>query len=175
MKKLLAAFVLACMTIAAVAQNSILRPRVEIAELEDDSCSLEVFYMNDELPRVYYLSVGNLGIGNHVIQIVFDPIVELFIPIGNTLDEAIATMEQLKAFYKEPKKSTMEITGIFSAAYPNDNIVPVTVTSRRFIFTKQLEFSIPTEGMVRATRIPRSDFSSLLLSVKMYRGIHPNE
>ena len=180
MKRLFTTLFLACVTVFAFAQSSsILRPRIEIAEVldENDNTILEVFYMNDESPRQYYLSVGNLGVGTDIVQVGFDPVFELFIPLGGTLDEAISSMEMLKAFYKQPRKSTMEIEGIFSVAYPNDNVLTVTVTSRRFIFSKVLEFSIPTEseGIVRATHIYRSKFNGLLTSVKFYRRLHPKE
>lgn len=179
MKRLFATLAIACVTVLAFAQNSsILRPRMEIAEIEEnESVVLDVFYMNDESPRVYYLSVGNLGIGNNVIQIGFDPAFELFIPLGGTLDEAIIALEELKAFYKQPKKSTMEIRGLFSVAYPTGEPVTITVTSRRFIFSKILEFSLPTEseGIVRATHVSRAKFNSIISSVKIYKALHPKE
>lgn len=179
MKRLFATLAIACVTVLAFAQNSsILRPRMEIAEIEEnESVVLDVFYMNDESPRVYYLSVGNLGIGNNVIQIGFDPAFELFIPLGGTLDEAILALNELKAFCKQPKKSTMEIQGLFSVAYPTGEPVTITVTSRRFIFSKILEFSLPTEseGIVRATHVSRAKFNSIISSVKIYKALHPNE
>ena len=179
MKKFITTIALACVTVLAFAQSSsILRPRIEIAEYEEnDNTLMEVFYMNDESPRVYYLSVGNLGVGTNIIQIGFDPAFELFIPLGGNLEEAIAAMEELKAFYKQPKLSTMEIQGLFSVAYPTGEPVTITVTSRRFLFSKILEFSIPTEseGIVRATHISRSKFKSLLGTVKIYKALHPHE
>ena len=173
----------ACIATIAFAQNtSILRPRMEIAEVETEvadmvDTQLEVFYMNDESPRMYYLSLGNLGVGTDIVQIDFDPVFELFIPLGGTLEEAVAKMEEIKGFYALPKLSTAELSGSFALAYPNDNVVTVTVTRRQLILTKLLEFSIPTgsEGIVRATHISKSDFSSLLSSVKLYRKLHPNE
>ena len=178
MKRILITLALACLTVSAFAQNSILRPRVEITELEsNDNIRLEAFYMNDETPRMYYLSLGDLGIGTDIIQIGFDPVYELFIPLGNTLEEAIAKMEEIKLLYKMPRLDQTEITGCFSALYPSDEMVPVTVTSRRFIFTKLLEFSRPsgTDGLVRATHISRSDFKSLLSGMKVYKALHPKE
>ncbi|MBO7069965.1 MAG: hypothetical protein J6W09_01575 [Bacteroidales bacterium] len=179
MKRLFATLALACVTVFAFAQNSpVFRPRMEVATYEEnENVELEVFYMNDEIPRVYYLSVGNLGVGNNIVQIGFDPVFELFIPLGGTLDEAILALNELKAFCKEPKKTTMEIQGLFSVAYPSGDPVTITVTSRRFIFTKMLEFSLPTEseGIVRATHVSRAKFSGIITSLKLYRAIHPNE
>ena len=175
--------VLLCVTVSAFAQDSsLLRQRMEIAQVEAEiaesiETSLEVFYMDDESPRVYYLSLGNLGVGTDIVQINFDPLFELFIPLGGTLDEAIARMEEIKDFYNEPRLATTELTGCFALAYPNDDLVTVTVTRRQMVFTKLLEFSLPTgsEGIVRATHISRSDFSSLLSGLKLYRKLHPNE
>lgn len=178
MKRLLTTVALACVTLFAVAQNSILRPRVDIAQVEsDDVIEMEVFYMNDESPRMYYLSVGNLGVGSDIVQVHFDPVYELFIPLGTSLDEAVARMEQLKTYFKMPRRTTTGVMGYFSIANPSGEMVPVTITTRRFLLTRILEFSLPTDadGVVRATHISRAEFRSLLSGVKIYRKIHPNE
>ena len=183
MKRIITTIILACLGVLAFGQqSSILRHRMEIAELETEilgslDTQLEVFYMNDENPRMYYLSLGNLGFGIDLIQIEFDPIFELFIPLGNTLTEAIAKMEEIKAFYKQPRRSTMELTGCFAALYPNANIVTVTATRRQVLSSKLVEFSLPTgdERFVRATYISKSDFSSLLGTLKIYKKLHPKE
>ena len=177
MKRIFITMLLACIAVVAFAQNSILRPRMEIAEFEseENNVSLEVFYMNDETPRVYYLSLGNLGIGGDIVQIQFDPIFELFIPLGNTLDEAIEKMKDIQDMYKQPRLATTDIVGCFAVGYPNDERLTVKVTSRRLLTSKILEFSIPEEGLVRATHITRSEFNSILNTLKLYRKLHPNE
>ena len=162
MKKVLLSLALVCVTVLSFGQNnSILRPRIELVEVETEideafTTELEVFYMNDENPRMYYLSLGHLGVGT---------------------DEAIAKMQEIKDFYKAPRKSTMELNGCFAVAYPNNEIIPVKVTRRQFV-TKVLEFSLPTEGtqpLVRATHIGKNDFGSLLSSLKLYKKLHPKE
>lgn len=179
MKRLFTTLALSCVAVLSFAQNSpVFRPRMEVAEFEEnESVVLDVFYMNDENPRVYYLSVGNLGVGNNIVQIGFDPVFELFIPLGGTLEEAILALDELKAFCRQPKKSTMEIQGLFSVAYPSGDPVTITVTSRRFLFTKMLQFSLPTEseGIVRATHVSRSKFSGIIGTLKLYKAVHPNE
>lgn len=181
MKKILITLALACMTICAFSQKKpVLRPRIEVAQVEDEANNrmIEVFYMDDESPRTYYLSLGNLGIGGHIVQIEVDPLFELFVPLGNNLDQAIETMSQLKAFYKMPKLSTMEIQGSFALVYPTDELIPVTVTRRKFLLTNILEFSIPTPGSetaVRATHISRSDLGSLLTGLKLHKKLHPRD
>ena len=62
MKKVILTLALVCVTVLAFGQNKILRPRIEIAEVETEideafTTELEVFYMNDENPRMYYLSL----------------------------------------------------------------------------------------------------------------------
>ena len=184
MKKIIITFALVCISLFAFAQNSsILRPRIEIAEKETEiaemfDTELEVFYMNDEDPRMYYLSLGNLGIGNDLVQIDFDPVYELFIPLGGTLEEAIAKMEEIKAFYKEPRQATMEIDGCFAALYPNDKLTTVKVTRRQILTPNILEFSIPnagSESLIRATHITKSDFGGLLSALKIYKKLHPKQ
>ena len=183
MRKIILNLALVCVTVLSFGQNkSILRPRIEIADVETEidgsfTTELEVFYMNDENPRVYYLSLGHLGVGTDIIQIQFDPVYELFIPLGGTLEEAIAKMQEIKDFYKAPKKSTMELEGCFAIAYPTSEIIPVKVTRRQLI-TKVMEFSLPVttdQALVRATHIGKSDFGSLLGSLKLYRKLHPKE
>ena len=123
MKKIILTIALVCLAVLSFGQNKVLRPRIEIVEVETEideafTTELEVFYMNDENPRMYYLSLGHLGIGTDIIQLQFDPVYELFIPLGGTLEEAIAKMQEIKNFYKAPRKSTMELEGSFAVAYP---------------------------------------------------------
>ncbi len=62
-----------CVTVLSFGQNnSILRPRIELVEVETEideafTTELEVFYMNDENPRMYYLSLGHIGVGTDII------------------------------------------------------------------------------------------------------------
>jgi len=181
-KTTMLALLCAVFPILSYAQDngSIFRPRIEIVEIEESegnhTCTeLEVFYMNDESPRTYYLSVGHLGIGNDIVQIKFDPIFELFIPLGDNLSDAIAKLQEIKDFCKQPAEATMELEGCLTAAYPNDNLETVTLTRRNLIFSKLVEFSVPRDGLVRATYLSKSNIGTLLSGVKFYQKIHPNE
>lgn len=175
MKKVFSIIIALFVTVAAYGQSNLLRQRMEIAEIDvnDGEVTLEVFQMADN--GQYYLSVGNLGVGDDIIQIQIDPIFELFIPLGGTLAEAIQVLEGLKDFYKESPGTAMEIDGCLSLANPSESMEPVTVTSRRFIISRLLEFSVKRDEFIRATHIPRSDFNSLVTTVKLYQKIHPNE
>ena len=183
MKKFLVALAFASVAILSFGQNkSIIRPRMEIVKTETEvngtfNTELEVFYMNDENPRMYYASLGNLGIGGNIVQLEFEPIFELFIPLGGTLEEAVAKLEEIKGFFKMPKKSSTELSGHFSVAYPTGDPVTVTVTRRQGI-SKLLEFSIPVSGsenLIRATYLSKSDIGGLLTSLKIYRKMHPKK
>jgi len=176
MKRLFCIIILFACSVAAFSQNTILRQRLEIASVDfnDGLASMEVFQMQDN--GQYYLSVGHLGVGDDIVQIKFDPIFELFIPLGGTLAEAYDTLQQLKDFYKEPTWTSVEWQGCLAAAYPNDKMQPVKITSRKLVLTKLLEFSIDTDDdLTRATFIPRSEFNSLVSSVQFYRKLHPKE
>ena len=175
MKRIISLIFALTLTVAAFGQNPTLRQRMEITQVEvnDGVQSLEVFQMEDN--GHYYLSVGHLGIGDDIIQLNIDPIFELFIPLGETLAEAVEKLDQLKEFYKEDPRTSMEVDGCLCAAYPNDEWEPVTVTSRRVILTKVLEFSVKRDDFIRATHIAKSDFASLVAGVKLYKKIHPNE
>ncbi len=180
MKKIIITIAFALIAISTFAQTApLLRPRMEIAEVSSESTGtdIEVFYMHDESPRVYYLSLGRLGIGSDIVQVEFDPFYELFIPLGSNLDEAIDKMETINDFYDLPNLGQTEVLGSFAVAYPTDKPVLVTVTCRRLLFSRLLEFSLPTdtEGLVRATHIHRSNFRSLLGALKFYRKLHPDE
>ena len=174
--KILVTLLVAVMPVMASAQ--VLQKaaaRQEIITLNEDSeginaSTYEVFQMTDS--GTYWLSVGNLGIGSDLVQLTFDPLYELFIPLGDTIDEAIETMMELKAFYNKPRLSTMEVQGCLAAGYPTDNLETVTVTSRR-LMGKILSFSVKRDDFVRATFIKKSEFGALTNGLKFHKKLHP--
>ena len=152
--------------------------RLELATVETEiggyeTAELEVFQMYDS--GTYWLSVGHLGIGTDLIQLKFDPVFELFIPLGNSLEEALTKMKELQAFYNQPRLSTMEVQGCLAAMYPGEDFELVTITSRRLLGGKILSFSLQRDDFVRATYITKADFGSLLFSLKAYKALHPKE
>ncbi len=136
---------------------------------------MELFCMPKGSQKSYYLSVGNLGLGDDIVQVYLDPAFELFIPLGNTLDEAQTRLEQMKALFDRPKGTSMEVQGCLDFGFPGNDFETVTVTHTRALFTRQLKFSMNHDGYLRATYIPRSDIKSLISSLKFYRKIHPKE
>ena len=147
----------------------------EIAEVEssEGQTILEVFNMLSGDRNSYYLDAGTLGIGGEILQINLDPINKLFIPLGETLSEAVATLEGFQELFQTPGE-TREVEGCFGLI-PDDSRVPVRLLSRKLIFTRLLEFSIREGELFRSTSVARSDFNSLLSSVKWYLKLHPEE
>ena len=111
----------------------------------------------------------------NIIQVQLDPIFELFIPLGETLTEALDRMKTMQSWYKMSRKESKIIEGCLSAAFPNDVYETVVVTRRQFLTAKVLEFGIEREGYVRAAHIGKMDFSSLVTSLKLYKKLHPKE
>ena len=163
--------------IISFAQDHKLPNRLEIAEVgvDEGDVQIEIFALLRDGQKSYYLSVGDLGVGNNVVQLHVDPLFELFIPLGNTLAEAQENLEMMKAMFKQSKGDTMQATGCLDLAFPGENLETVTITYTRFMLTHLLEFSVQREGYLRATHITRSQFKSLVNSLKLYRKLHPKE
>ena len=185
MKKILLIVSLLVCSFAAMAQMSKLPQRLELVtvdlEVGDQGSflsaeeNLEVFNMPIDGVNHYYLSVGHLGIGDMVVQIDFDPIFELFIPLGDTVAESLEYLQKLQALFKGPKNQSIEIEGCLAAAFPNDNLEKVTVTYQKVLLTNLLAFSVQRGDAVRATHIPKSQFNSLVRSLKVYHKLHKKE
>lgn len=178
MKKVICFVTVLFLTVAAFAQGSILKQTLEIAEVEvnDGQVSISVFNMPEEGQNHYYLCVGTLGIGDDFIQLQIDPLYQLFIPLGDTLEEAQARLEEMKALAKEPSGTEIETVGCLALGNPSTGTPePVYMTSRRFLTQKLVEFSVKRNGFIRATHIGRTELASLLTGVKLYRKIHKKE
>ncbi|MBQ9173746.1 MAG: hypothetical protein IJV54_12335 [Bacteroidales bacterium] len=153
--------------------------RTEIASVESETTGdwvsvQSVLRMEDD--GSYWLSLGHAGIGSDILQIEFDPVTELFISLGNSLDEAIETMKEIQALYKEPRLSTSLVQGCLTAISPDkESLEEVTVTSRKLLTSRLLSFSVERGEMVRSASISKSEFGSLLVSLKLYKKLHPKE
>ena len=177
LKKTLFLVLLATLPMLMQAQGISIQQKNEIVEIENDDgdVSLVVFSIDEEGQKEYYLSVGTLGLGTDFLQVQFDPVFELFIPLGSSLDEAIQTLQTMKTWYKMPRKSVNMTTGCLALALPNGKFEPVTVITRRFTVFRRLEFRMELGNLYRATYVSRSDYNSMLTSIKLYRKIHPKE
>ena len=176
MKKIVSIIILLMLNAPVFAQNARIPQIYEIAQIEKDGdLALQVFSIPKDGQQCYYLDAGTLGIGDKVIQIQIDPLYRLFIPLGETLTEALETLGRLQDLYKEPVGTVTEISGCFAPAFPNESRETVTITSRKLLLSRMLEFSIERDGYIRATHITKSDLGSLITTVKLYRKIHPKE
>ena len=136
----------------------------------------EVFDVpSDDGAHHYFLSVGHLGFGDEVVQLMFDPAFELFIPLGDTLDEALETLEAIQDLFGQSRNSSMQVQGCLAFAIPDSNLETVTVTYRRPFLSRMLEFSVQRENYIRSSHVGKGDFSSLVRGVKLYKMLHPEE
>lgn len=153
--------------------------RIENGEDDDNFLSipeiLEVFSQPAGEGKQYFLSVGHLGFGDEVIQVLFDPVFELFIPLGGSLQEALETLRHLQDHYNATPGEILETTGCLALGVPDETREPVSVALRRPLLSRYLEFTVQREGHIRCARIHRSEFNSLVRGVKFYQKIHPNE
>lgn len=175
-RKALATLLLAAVSVLAVAQ---IPQRLELVTIEADIAGnherLEVFNMPLDGVNQYFLSVGHLGIGDEVIQILFDPIFELFIPLGGTVAEAQETLQTLMDLYKEDPGTSIEMPGCLAFPFPDNKREMVKITRRKVLLSNLLEFSLQREGYIRATHIQKSNLKSLASGVRFYGKIHPKE
>ncbi len=161
--------------VSSAQASKVFKETREIASIEKENGdnSLMVFFMPEM--NQYYLCVGNLGIGDDVLQFNYDPIFDLFIPLGETLENALARLEEFKTLVKQPDGTAMETIGCLAFGYPNDELEPVTVSSYRVLLGRKLMFSVKRGEYIRATHIPKADISAIVSSVKFYRRLHPKE
>ena len=179
MKKVFSTLLVLMWTVTAFAQSSIWTQEIDVIvelEIDNGSTTLSVFNMPQEEQDQYYLCVGSLGIGDDFVQLRIDPVSQLFIPLGNTLEDAQAKMEEIKAVASEPRGTVVETSGILAVASPAlGDPEPVYLTARRVLLSRKVEFSVQRNGYVRATYVTRSDLGSLLSSVKFHRQLHPDK
>ena len=178
MKKTIITVFVLFWTVASFAQGTIWRETIEIAsvEINNGDVNLAVLNMPEEGQNQYYICVGTLGFGDDFVQVGLDPVSQLFIPLGGTLDEAQARLEEIKDFAMQEKGTVKEIEGVLAVGNPSmGELETVYMTARRYFVSRLIEFSVQRNGYVRATHVSKGDMGSLLSSMNLYRKIHPNE
>ena len=178
MKRLITAIAAAALlltSIPASAQLDKLAARESVIELETESNIFEIFTMEIEGQNHYYLSLGKTGLGNHFIQVNIDPVSEMFVLLGDTIDEAIETMSTFKAWFKEPLGKVGQVQGCISMFMPEKDTEPLDVITGKFLLTRYMEFSVEREGVVVASNIHKDEIGSLLTSLKIERKLRPNK
>ncbi|MBR3076150.1 MAG: hypothetical protein IKH11_10425 [Bacteroidales bacterium] len=150
-----------------------LQPRMVISTSEIEGGNVfEVMYVPAEDHTDYYLNVGHLGIGNEVVQANIDPIFNLYVKLGESITEAISTMEQLKAMFGTVG-STMELNGSLGIAFPTEKTETVVITCRKPLLSKYLDFSLVRDGYLRSAACEKSNLNSLFSGLKLYKKLHP--
>ena len=177
MKRIASLFVALICTTSLFAQNNTIPTIYEIVSIHNDNTNQTVDMVNIPVDGVnhYFLHVGNMGIGDKVIQINLDPVNRLFIPLGDTITDAIACMEDLKTLYKEPKGTMREIQGSFKPFLPSEELETVQVYRFQPLLTNQLQFVIEREGYERVAYLAKSDFNALLNGLKFHGKLHPDQ
>ncbi len=177
MKRIICITALLIGTLAAFAQQTKIPQRLELVEIEinDGQFNLEVFNMPKDGENSYFLSVSRLGIGDDFVQLKIDPVSELFVPLGETLEETVETLQFMQRLFKADPGTAIEMDGCVGIGFPSDKLETVRVTHRQLVLSHLLEFSISRGNYVRAAHVPRSDFNSLITSLGVYRKLHPNE
>ena len=78
--------------------------------------------------------------------------------------------------YKEAPGTGIEIQGCLAFGFPKDEkMETVTVTYRKVLLSRMLEFSVRREGYIRSAHVQKSDFGSLVSSVKLHHKLFPKK
>lgn len=177
MKRMAFLFAALLCTAGLFAQTSKLPTVTEIVHIENENTGQAVDVVNIPIDGVnhYWLHVGNMGIGDKIVQIELDPVYRLYIPLGNNITDAVAAMEELKTLYQEPKGSMREIRGSFKPFFPTEEFETVQVYKFKLLMENKLQFVIGRDGYDRVAYLAKSDFNSLLSGLKFYGKLHPAE
>lgn len=176
MKKLICVLAALSLTLVTFAQGFKMPQRFELTSIEENGDNVaEVFNSPENGVNHYFLSVGHLGAGDEVLQVLFDPVFELFIPLGDTVAESIETLEMLKLQCKDIPGTISEMPGCLAFGVPDSNMETVTVTTVKVFLCRRLRFSLEREGYIRATYLTKSNIGTLVSGLKLYSRIHPSE
>ena len=175
MKKLLLGLIaLTVLPATLLGQNMSNLHMEEIAEVDNGESTLYVIFKPTDGQNCYYLNLGALGSGDKVIQMVLNPVYQLFIPLGATLDETIDTLEDLKEFYQEEVGTSKEMDAYYGLI-PDNSRQEVTVSVYKSFLCRKLMFALQRDGYIDATYLSKSDLSSLLRGVKWHKKLYPNK
>mgnify|MGYP006988830470 CR=1 FL=1 len=99
----------------------------------------------------------------------------MFVLMGSTPDEAIATLDSLKTWIGGQKGTINEIPGCIAIIQPRSDAGTLQVMTGKSLGSRHLELSMERGGLVVATNIHKGDLNSLQRGLKLYRKIHPKE
>ena len=182
MKRLLTTLALACMTLFAVAQNSPVGMKMEIAEVGDDDNQFSIFtYRDPDGAFGYYLGVGRefdlLEIFSDDRSSSFGIVDETCLVMGETMDDAFAFLDSLQELLEEAPGTTAEFpcrmtTGADQLFAPS---VANAIVVKRFLQGKRLSFHFISGKHSAEVDMTRSDIKMLRWNLNLYRKIHPDE
>ncbi len=176
MKRFLLLLSLLVFPFALSAQETGIPQILGLANIEEnDSEVLQVFNMPKDGQNHYYLSLSRVGLGDDAVQLIYDPVHTLFLPLGDRLSDAMDVLQQLQDLYNADAGTSIERPGCLAVGFPNDELETVTITYRQVMLSRILAFCVEREGSVRAVHLTKSNFGSLMNLMKVYRKIHPNE
>lgn len=145
---------------------------ISSVELNDSHVEYELLYFPAEDHNDYYLNVGHVGVGDEIVQVYLDPLFTLYVKIGSSMSEAIATMEKLKEMFSTVG-STMELEGNLGIAYPTEKTETVYITCKKPLLSKYLDFSLKRDGYLRSAACRKSEIGSLTFGLKTHSKINP--
>ena len=177
MKRIATLFAAIICTASLSAQTGKLPLIKEITSITNENTGRTVSVVNIPVDDVnhYWLDAGNMGLGDKVVQIEVEHVYRLYLPLGDNITDALKTMEELKALYKEPKGTMREIQGSFKPFLPGEELETVKVYRHQPLLTNQLQFVIERDGYDRVAYMDKSDFNSLLNGLKFHGKLYPAE
>lgn len=175
MSKTLCIIALVFCTFALFAQETKIPQMLELVQIEENDVEFEVVNIPQDGQNHYWFNVGTMGFGDQIFQIQLDPLSHLYIPLGDTLAEAISKMEELQDLFNGTPGTSLFVNGCLTMLYPNENLEQVKVSYYKPLLTRKLEFSIQREDYLRAAYISRANFNTLMKGLSFYQKIHPNE
>lgn len=181
MKSILTTLALAFLTLFAVAQNSPIGMKMEIAEVGQDDNEYSIFTYKDPDGTVgYYLSVG------HVFQLLelfrddlsssFGLVDETALVMGETMDDAFAFLDSLLELLEEAPGTTADFPCRLTTG-ADQLFVPSTanaVVVKRFLQGRRINFHFVSGSHTAEVDLTKSAIKSLRWNLDLYRKLHPN-
>jgi len=156
--------------------------RMEISELELDDNEYSIFqYKDPDGTTAYYMSLGRvykiLGFfRDDITDMSFDHIDEVCIPLGNTKDEVIASLDDMLTLYDKAPGTTKEFPCRFTtgAERLGDSGTTMCTVVKRFLQGKRLSFQFVSGNRTAEADLRKSTVKNLKLNVKIENKLRPD-
>lgn len=181
MKRVFTALALACMTLPAVAQNSPIGMKMEVAEVAQDDNEYSIFtYKDPDGTFGYYLGVGHVF---QLLDLFFDDLSSSFglvdetcLVMGETMDDAFAFLDSLLELLEEAPGTTADFPCRLTTG-ADQLFVPSTANAivvKRFLQGKRISFHFISGNHTAEVDLTKSSIKSLRWNLDLYRKLHPN-